>query len=141
MDKEKQRAKSIVEETRDKLYVCNQLSLTPVLSYGPFTLGTHINQYSGLLSPDPFGETLDCSSYIVKDLDYYVTLWCSETKYVETINCQDHCYYQGVDLIGMSIFAFMSLIAIEPNKVEIEWTPGINPSKKMGKINMSIIFR
>ena len=70
---------------------------------------------------------------MVRNIDYYVILWCSEANRVETIVLQDHCYYQGIDLIGASIFLFMSLISIEPEKVEIEWTPGINSEKKNGE--------
>ena len=121
MRKKSQKARNIAAVVRDKQNLF-ELTIHSELSYGVFRIGENVSNYIHLVEKEPYGKYLDWDSYIAKDLDD-VNLWCSGSGVVYAIRLDSHCYYEGLDLIGLNIFSFLLMLNKEPRKVEVLWTP------------------
>ena len=121
MQKEKQKARSIAAAKRGN-HKPHELTINPELSYGKFQIGEDVANYRDLVEKEPKGEYLDWDSYIAKDFDN-VNLWCSCSGLIKAIRFDNHCFYEGHDLIGLYILDFLKMLNKEPRKVEILWTP------------------
>ena len=130
MQKEKQKAKNIVEGIKDSNNKQFELSLDPELSYGGFSIGTNISEYLQYVDPDPY---LDHDSFIVNNIEYEVTLMTNSRGIITTLYFTEHCFFKMQDLIGIPILDFFSIIKQEPESVSIQWTPPRNPLKNNGE--------
>ena len=125
MQTKKQKAKSIAEAISINNEKAYELSLES-FSYGVFKIGGDFSEYKGYMKEDP-ALYVDWDPkekrYVAAKIEYEINLWFSKKDKLDTIAFYKHCYYRGNDLIGMSIFKFLSLINKEPNSVEIGWVP------------------
>lgn len=124
MLKEKRKEKNIVGETKDSHLFSSLLSITPSISYGRFRVGTNVSDYNDCIEKTYSGDnhyTLD--EYVVRLYGYAITLCCRESGFIETICFDEHCLYNGKDLIGMNILDFMRMMNKEPDSVDIDWVP------------------
>ena len=100
------------------------LSISPSISYGIFRVGSNVSDYYNYLKKTYDGDdhyTLD--EYDVHLYGYRITLYCRKNGFVDSICFDEHCFFNGRDLIGMSIISFMLMINKEPDSVSIDWIP------------------
>lgn len=100
------------------------LSIAPSISYGKFRVGTNVSEYNDSIEKIISGDYYYTSDqYVVHLSGYDIILWCGESGFIHSLNFDEHCFYQGKDLIGFNIIDFMRMINKEPNSVEIYFLP------------------
>lgn len=117
--RKKQKEKNIAEGTKD-----SSLFLSPILSYQSFKIGSSVSNYLHCVKLKSKGDgkyTLD--EYETRALGYHITLCCRESGFIESISFDEHCFFNGVDLIRMNIFDFMLMVNKEPDSVDVDWVP------------------
>lgn len=124
MQKKKQKVRSTVEIAKDNEKPLFELSLE-AFSYGPFCIGGKFSDYQDIVRKGTvqYGDWDTGEKYLATNVNYALLLWFSKGGRLGTMGFYDHCYYHGIDLIGMRIFDFLSMINKEPDRVDIDWIP------------------
>ena len=67
------------------------------------------------------GIPLDFDSYNLED--FLISLWV-DNEVVHTIACDDTCFWQEKELIGMLYDDFLKVFDITPDDIDKQWSPG-----------------
>ena len=125
MLKEKQKEKSMAESTRAidrEQDSC--LSIAPSISYGIFQVCANIADYTDYVVKKTTGDNhYSFDEYDARIDGYHITLCCKKNGVIDNICFDEHCFYQGKDLIGFNVISFMLMINKEPDSVDIDWVP------------------
>lgn len=138
MDKEKEKVKNTAEElsgkkTRLVLFpgegITVQNNNTEVL----FKLGSDIRAYK-FFNYKYFPKTIE-EDGICYDGDRYeytefsMSVWTdyeSGDRYIDLINCEKTCIWQGQEIIGMLYDDFIKQFQITPDNIDKEWLRGLS---------------
>lgn len=138
MDKEKKKVKNTVGELNDKkinlvLYpgegVVVQNNNEDIL----FKLGSDIREYK-FFDYKYYPKTIE-EDGICYDGDRYdyieipISVWTnyeSGDRYIDLINCDKTCIWQGQEIIGMLYEDFIKQFQITPDNIDKEWLRGIS---------------
>lgn len=97
-----------------------QLDLIPLKRVGPFIFDSHFDHYSFLNLIEIEEEYLPVVNWNVftiekKDIRIYF-----ENNLLVAISCDDECFYNGKNLIGLSFEELKSVLMIEPDAFDEE---------------------
>lgn len=97
--------------------------LVPNKSYAGFVLGEDIHKYLGnnrIYDFYPTDRDTNNERY-----DFYhpkITVW-TENDRIVTISCEETCYWQGKNLIGMCYKDFLAMVKIQADDEDIIYVP------------------
>ncbi len=126
-----QKERSIAGIKKGNNRVFNDLSIVDgLVSYDGVTIGDNISLHSERIikthTRDRDDYTDLYSIYTLTDLPYIVELECENSSLIQGFSFDEHCYYQGKDMIGIPFFHFLSLFRYEIEAVERYYVPRYN---------------
>ena len=113
-----------------KLIRNNELIWIPEKGLGPFLIGVKIKNYIHKfdleLVSDEMKDGDDWNAYRIKGRDD-IRIYSVDSK-VESILCEEYCFYEGKNLIGITVEQLINELNTEPNEKvdEIELDDGIH---------------
>lgn len=131
MDKKIEKERNIAGGIKDKptviLYPAKGVEVYTDIGVEKFYLGESIANYKvwkyefhpQLMSST--GIPLDFDSYNLED--FLISLWV-DNEVVHTIACDDTCFWQEKELIGMLYDDFLKVFDITPDDIDKQWSPG-----------------
>jgi hypothetical protein len=88
--------------------------LVPKISVGPFVIGTSINDYLSMPLCEIVNEFDDGVDWKGFDLIGSGIRIYFENEILISVSCDEECYYNGLNLIGMDYQEFKSIVQAEP---------------------------
>ena len=89
--------------------------LKPYIGVGDFDFGKKINTYFDIYKFEYFKceDATEWDMYKVPDLSIEIY---TENETIVSIACRKHCYFKGINIIGMNLVDFYNLLKLSPNR-------------------------